>query len=238
MATRMHTAARATRRRSDARRPQCDYHSDSAFGVRVGPSYFVVRRVWASTNGGGGAARAGTHSYVQTPLLDVLVALVFVVDRRHAARPHRRGYRMLRRHGPLLELHRMTSDVQEPTTKSQEGVDRVPFPLRRIGEPAPCGRPHMIWRGRVGATAAHVSRSRRRACRGQARRPQRRAQHRCWFAAPGCCSLVFGAAAQRARTGRPCRWLSASNERVSRTWAHRGRAMRCLALSREQRLPC
>ena len=91
MPTRMHTAARATRRRSDARRPQCDYHSDSAFGCESDAPYCVVRRVWASTNGDGGAARAGTHHYVQTPLLDVLVALVFVVDRRHAARPHRRG---------------------------------------------------------------------------------------------------------------------------------------------------
>ena len=82
--------------------------------------------------------------------------------------------------------------------ESQEGVDRVPFPLRRIGEPTSGRRPHMIWEGgwappppmaRAGATRAASL----RAARGH----QRRAEH-C------CCSLVLAQ-----RLGRGARDASA-----------------------------
>ena len=54
-------------------------YCDSASACESGASFWpqthdIDKRRW-------GAARAGTHHYVQRPLLDVLVALVFVVDR-------------------------------------------------------------------------------------------------------------------------------------------------------------
>ena len=66
------------------------------------------------------------YNYVHPPLLDVLVALVFVVDGRHATRPHRRRYGMFGRYGPLLELHGVRPDVQKTGPERQEGVDRSP----------------------------------------------------------------------------------------------------------------
>ena len=104
------------------------------YEARVGSSSGAVElirraastKIERQTREGG---RGRRDNYVHPPLLDVLVALVLVVDGLHAARPHRRGNRVLRRHGPPLKSNRMRTDIKEPATERQKRVDRVPLPL-------------------------------------------------------------------------------------------------------------
>ena len=100
------------------------------WAVRREPSSSYVELHRQKSNARRARGVAGRRdNYVHPPLLDVLVALVLVVDGFHAARPHRGRNAVLRRHGPLLKSNRMRTDIKEPTTERQERVDRVPLPL-------------------------------------------------------------------------------------------------------------